>query len=200
MKIILVDDDSTSRMILAKKLRKLEHEVSEASDGNEAWFSYRLQQPRIVISDLVMPNCDGLELCRRIRQANSPKYTYIIMLTAQSGKVNYHEAMDAGADDFLTKPCDMDDIIIRLRVAERLLQLTTKVNQLEGLLPICSYCKRIRDEEKEWRPVEQYINDRSEASFSHGVCPTCYETHVKPQLQKRSEGKHADGSVSFPIS
>jgi phosphoserine phosphatase RsbU/P len=183
MKILLVDDDSVSRMILAKQLRKLSHEVSEASDGEEGWLAVRLQKPRIVITDIVMPRCDGIELCRRIRGMDSQKYTYLIVITSQSGKVNYLDAMEAGADDFLAKPCEADDIVIRLRVAERLLQLTTKVNQLEGLLPICSYCKRIRDEDKAWQPVEQYINDRSEASFSHGVCPECYEKHMLPQMK-----------------
>ena len=194
MKILLVDDDSTSRMILAQQLRKLGHDVSEASDGEEGWFCYRLQKPRIVITDLVMPKCNGLELCRRIRGMESPKYTYVIMITSQSGKVNYLEAMEAGADDFLAKPCEKDDVVIRLRVAERLLQLTSKVNQLEGLLPICSYCKKIRDDQEEWRPVEQYINERSEASFSHGVCPECYDKHIKPQLQTLIEKKAASRS------
>ena len=191
MKILIVDDDATSRLILAKQLRKLGHEVSEASDGEEGWLAFRLQQPRIVLTDLVMPRSDGFELCRRIRGANLVKYTYLIMLSAQNSKMNYREAMESGADDFLGKPCDTDDIVIRLRVAERLLQLTTKVNQLEGLLPICSYCKKIRDDQQEWRPVEQYINERSEASFSHGVCPDCYEKHIKPELRSLADRRSA---------
>jgi DNA-binding response OmpR family regulator len=190
MKILIVDDEATTRMVLARQLRTLEHEVAEASDGEEAWLAFRLQQPRIIITDLVMPRCDGLELCRRIRSVNGSKYTYLIVLTAQSGRLNYREAMEAGADDFLAKPCETDEVVIRLRVAERLLQLTTKVDQLEGLLPICSYCKKIRDDGHEWQPVEQYINKRSNASFSHGVCPECYESHVKPQLQYLAERRH----------
>jgi CheY-like chemotaxis protein len=191
MKTLIVDDDTTSRLILAKQLRNLGHEVSEASDGEEGWLAYRLQQPRIVITDLVMPRCNGFELCRRIRGAQSVKYTYLIMLSMQSSKINYREAMESGADDFLGKPYDTDDIVIRLRVAERLLLLTTKVNQLEGLLPICSYCKKIRDDRQEWRPVEQYINERSDASFSHGVCPDCYEEHIVPELHSLSEIRKA---------
>ena len=191
MKILLVDDDATSRIILAKQLRKLGHDVNEASDGEEGWLAYRLQQPRIVVTDLVMPRCDGFELCRRIRSLQGLKYTYLIMLSTQNSTINYREAMEAGADDFLGKPCDTDDILIRLRVAERLLQLTTKVNQLEGLLPICSYCKKIRDDQEEWRPVEQYINERSEASFSHGVCPECYEKRVMPELQALAEKRNS---------
>ena len=196
MKILLADDDDASRMILARQLRSLEHEVSEASDGEEAWLLFRLQRPRIVITDLVMPRCDGLELCQRIRGIENLKYTYLIMVTAQLGKVNYLDAMDAGADDFLTKPCGTDDIVIRLRVAQRLLQLETKVNQLEGLLPICSYCKKIRDGQEKWQPVELYINERSNASFSHGVCPECYEKQVKPQLVALAEKNASAGHSS----
>jgi len=91
-------------------------------------------------------------------------------------------------------PFDLSDILLRLRVAERLLQLKTKVHQLEGLLPICSYCKRIRDDNDQWQAVDRFVNQRSEVAFSHGVCPDCYHEHIEPQLQKISKPNPAPGS------
>jgi DNA-binding response OmpR family regulator len=106
-----------------------------------------------------------------------------MLLTALSGRANYLEGMDAGADDFVTKPFERHELHARLRVAERVLGLHRTVRQLEGLLPICSYCKRIRDEQESWSQVEEYVSRRTEAQFTHGICPDCYEHHLKPQLE-----------------
>jgi DNA-binding response OmpR family regulator len=132
----------------------------------------------------MMPNLDGLELCRRIRARMEEKYVYIIMLTAREGKKAYIEGIEAGADDFLHKPVDMDELAARLLVAARILSLHTEVRQLEGLLPICSYCKNIRDDNNSWMPIEGYISRRTEATFSHGACPSCIKKYVTPQLEE----------------
>ncbi len=92
--------------------------------------------------------------------------------------------MDAGADDFITKPIDLDELRARLKAAERILGLRTHVQHLEGLVPICAYCKRIRDAADKWEAIERYVEERSEAQFSHGSCPDCYKKHVRPQLGK----------------
>jgi response regulator RpfG family c-di-GMP phosphodiesterase len=122
-------------------------------------------------------------LCRRIRAERRVEYTYIIVQTSKSGKENYLAAMKAGIDDFVTKPVDPDELRARLGVAERILALRRELWQLEGLLPICSYCKRIRDAADIWQPVERYVGERSGAEFSHGICPDCYRQHIEPQLQ-----------------
>jgi phosphoserine phosphatase RsbU/P len=137
-----------------------------------------------LISDWMMPDINGLELSQRIRSAGRTRYTYIILLTVLGGKESYLEGMDAGADDFMTKPFDKDQLGSRLRVAERVLALQEEVRQLEGLLPICMYCKKIRDEKEQWSQIEQYIDARTDASFSHSICPDCYDTEVIPELEQ----------------
>jgi hypothetical protein len=92
--------------------------------------------------------------------------------------------MDAGADDFVTKPVDPDQLRARLRVAERVLALQNEVRQLSGLLPICSYCRQIRDQSGAWQPLERYLAERTETTFSHGVCPVCLETKVKGEIEQ----------------
>ena len=184
MTILVAEDDEVSRLVLLTKLKKLGHDVIAAQDGEEGWQAFAREQPRLVVTDWMMPKIDGLQLCRRIRAHDQEKYAYIIMLTALTGKKHYLEGMDAGADDFLNKPVDMDELVARLRVAERILALQAEVKQLVGLFPICAYCKKIQNEDNTWQSIEVYIGKRSEAKFSHGYCPTCYELNVKPQLEQ----------------
>jgi len=131
MRILIAEDDTTSRIILDEILTRLGHEVVAVTNGQEAWATFQQDPVSLVISDWMMPDLDGLELCRRIRAANRAKYTYIILLTALEGKASYLEAMEAGADDFATKPLDSDQLHARLRVAERILGLQRDLVQLE---------------------------------------------------------------------
>src|SRR5262245_26312080 len=121
MKILIAEDDQDSRELLSWLLEKLGYQVVATENGREAWEAYRRGRFRLVISDLLMPDVDGLELVRRIRAQKQPKYTYIILITAIIGKKDYLEGMEAGADDFVTKPFDPDELKARLRVAERII-------------------------------------------------------------------------------
>jgi phosphoserine phosphatase RsbU/P len=182
VKILIADDEAVARLRLRETLTQLDHEVIEARDGKDAWERFQQESPPLVIADWMMPYVNGLELCRMIRAEHRPRYTYIIMLTALGGRGSYLEGMNAGADDFITKPFDQDELKARLRVAERILSLQAEVRQLEGLLPICSYCKRIRDEKDSWMRVESYLSKQTDAVLSHSICPSCYENHVIPEL------------------
>jgi sigma-B regulation protein RsbU (phosphoserine phosphatase) len=189
MKILTADDDEIARRILTKTLKSLGHEVVETRDGQEAWAEYRLHHFHLVISDWMMPVLNGIEFTKLVRSEIRQKYTYVIMLTSLEGKGRYLEGMEAGADDFINKPFDKETLAARLRVAERILNLQAEVKQLEGLLPICSYCKKIKDDEQKWQHMETYISKRTEANFSHGICPDCYEKHMLPQLQMLRKSK-----------
>src|SRR6266581_4151860 len=121
MKILIAEDDRDSRELLRWMLEKLGYQVVATSNGKEAWEAFRRGRFRLVISDVLMPEIDGLELCRRIRKHKQSKYTYVIIITALIGKKDYLEGMEAGADDFVTKPFDPDELKARLGVAERIL-------------------------------------------------------------------------------
>lgn len=198
MKILIAEDDPVSSRILTTTLVKWGHEVVLTENGAEAW--QKLQQedsPLLVILDWMMPEMDGLDVCRHVRQLQRRISPYIILLTANQGLDKLVMGMEAGADDYLTKPYHRDELRVRLNVGVRIIELQAKlaerveeleaaldrVKQLEGILPICSYCKKVRDDHDYWQSVESYVSTHSEAHFSHGICPSCYDTTVKPQLE-----------------
>lgn len=185
MKILAVEDDLVARKILVQALHRLGHEVAEANDGGEALRTLETQPARVIVSDWLMPEMDGLELCRRIRSQVNTEYTYFILLTSRTADhANQREAIEAGVDDFLTKPLDLQELWMRLRVAERILRYATQVQQLEAFLPICSYCKKVRDDHNYWQQIEAYINQRTGSEFSHSICPDCYARIILPELQR----------------
>jgi response regulator RpfG family c-di-GMP phosphodiesterase len=134
-----------------------------------------------------MPGVDGIELCRRIRLTPELKRLYILLLTSRTGIDSLVTGLEAGADDYVTKPFEPAELRARIRVGERLINLQNElaervdqleaalhqVRQLRGLLPICAYCKKIRDDGNYWHQVEGYLEKHSELQFSHGVCPDC---------------------------
>ncbi len=180
MKILIAEDDPVSAKILQFTLENAGHTVVVATTGAAAWELFDKDPVRIVVSDWMMPGMDGLELCAQVRKRAKTDYTYFILLTAiHTGRENLKKAMGAGVDDFLTKPIDRESVLMRLRVAERIIEFTQQIRQLKELLPICMYCKRIRDDSNYWQAVESYIAHYTGSSFSHGICPECFEKHVR---------------------
>ena len=185
MQILAVEDDPVARRVLRQALTKLGHEVVEAEDGEAALDAMARENFRVIVSDWLMPNMDGIEFCRRVRERPAEDYVYFILLTGRLASAeNEREAADAGVDDFLSKPLDMNELWMRLRVAERILKFATQVRMLEAFLPICSYCKKVREDSNYWTQIESYINTRTGTDFSHSVCPDCYERVVVPELEK----------------
>jgi DNA-binding response OmpR family regulator len=189
MKILIAEDDLISRKLLTKTLKQFGHEVIAFDNGVDAWAEFNANPVRAVVSDWLMPEIDGLDFCRKVRKRLQTEYTYFILLTANvQGKDTYMEAMNAGIDDFLAKPLDRDQIWMRLRVAERILKYATTIQDLESMLPICSYCKKVCDDNNYWQQVETYLSNRTNTNFSHSVCPSCYTSKVKPELDQTRKG------------
>jgi DNA-binding response OmpR family regulator len=198
MRVLIADDEATSRHLIRAILEGWGFEVLVAVDGGEALRILEgSSPPEIALLDWMMPGVDGLEVCRRMRAAMPNAATYIILVTARGGLENVLQGLEAGADDYITKPFDPRELRARLHAGVRIVQLQKallerfheledalkRVKQLQGLLPICSYCKKIRNDRNYWEQVDAYVASHSEAQFSHGVCPDCYEVHLKPQLE-----------------
>ncbi|HEY4300880.1 MAG TPA: response regulator [Candidatus Didemnitutus sp.] len=183
MKILIVEDNLVDRTVLRQFLQRGGHEVVEVADGDQAWSLLQRDPFRLVVSDWEMPKATGLDLCRRIRARREGEYVYFILISANdASEENQQLAAEAGVDDFLTKPFKMLELSVRIRVAERILRCGAQVRRLEGLLPICSYCKKIRDDRNYWQQIEQFIQERTDSEFSHSVCPDCFERVVGRQL------------------
>jgi sigma-B regulation protein RsbU (phosphoserine phosphatase) len=197
MRVLIAEDNSTTRSLLSETLRDWGFDVVATRDGLEAWEELSTNEaPELILLDWTMPEMDGLEVCRRARGLPAVQKNYIILLTARDRTDDIVTGLQAGADDYITKPFEPAELHARLQVGMRIVELQqalarrvdelegalARVKQLQGLLPICSYCKKIRDDRNYWQQVESYVSSHSDAQFSHGVCPDCYDRIVKPEL------------------
>jgi phosphoserine phosphatase RsbU/P len=188
MKILIAEDNAPVRRVLINLLRQWGYEPETASDGLEAWNSFqRPDAPALGVIDWMMPGIDGPELIRMIHRQKADRRPYLILLTSKNRKEDLVSGLNAGADDFISKPFHADELWARIRAGVRTIELRknleqniltldealSNVKKLQGLLPICSYCKKIRDGANYWHQVEQYIEERTDAQFTHGVCPEC---------------------------
>ena len=188
MEILIADDDSVARMLLDSVLENWGHQVVVVNDGQQAWdILSQPDAPRLAIVDWMMPRIDGPELCRRIRRTQETLGLYVILLTSRRDPADIISGLQAGADDYIVKPFEPEELRARLGVGLRVVALQNSLNAkitelkqalaqvhtLQGLIPICAYCKRIRNEAEFWERVESYITARSDARFSHGICPDC---------------------------
>ncbi|HEY9838956.1 MAG TPA: response regulator transcription factor [Candidatus Obscuribacterales bacterium] len=203
-RILLAEDDPIAQAITEEALTRWGYTFQLAEDGDQAWEI--LQQPQIpdlLVLDWKMPGLSGLDICRRVRESDQLKSLYIILLTASSGRANMLEGLGAGADDYLEKPFDPALLQARLQVAERILMLQkilqgkiaelqealSNARELRGLLPICSYCKKIRNDQNYWERLESYLSSHTHAQFSHSICPECYDSVVRKELESFKHDK-----------
>jgi sigma-B regulation protein RsbU (phosphoserine phosphatase) len=190
MRALVADDDPVTTTILTRTLGRWGIESVIARDGSHAWEIIAAgDAPPLAVIDWMMPGLDGLELCRLIRREAASASMYLILLTSRDQPDDIVAGLDAGADDYLVKPFRAAELRARINAGVRVLSLQTRlaqrvaeledalasVRQLRGLVPICSYCKRVRSDEDYWQQVETYIADRTDAEFSHGICPPCLE-------------------------
>jgi sigma-B regulation protein RsbU (phosphoserine phosphatase) len=190
MRALVANDDRPTAALLGRTLERWGLDVVVAHDGAEAWRI--LESPPAVdlaVIDWMMPGADGLELCGRVRADPALAHLYLLLLTSREGRADRIRGLDAGADDYLIKPVDTEELRARIHVGVRVLKLTaglshrvaelesalSKVKQLSGLLPICSYCKSVRTDHNYWDQVEHYVAQHSDLQFSHGICPDCYD-------------------------
>lgn len=190
MRILTADDDAMLRHGLSVQLQRWGYEPIVCANGDEARAELRgSNPPQLAILDRSMPGVGGIELCAEIRADERLRSIYVILLTAHDTRDDILHGLDGGADEYLTKPLDWEMLKAKLRSGARIATLQydlalrvkelqealANVKQLSGLLPMCSYCKRIRDDGDYWQQLETYLSTHSEAEFSHGICPSCLD-------------------------
>lgn len=200
MRAIIADDDRIGREIVSRALATWRFAVASVGDGDQAWQHLKAAEgPTLAVLDWMMPGLNGPEICRRVRAERPLANIYLVLLTALEGRKDIVAGLDAGADDYIVKPFDPDELRARVQVGVRVLTLQERladrvtqleaalsgVKRLQGLLPICSYCKRIRGDDQYWQSVDAYITEHSDAQFSHGICPPCLEKAEKEIDQHR---------------
>jgi len=184
---ILAVDDTPSNLELLEGLLGPDYELLVAINGQEALEIALAEQPDLVLMDVMMPEMDGFEACRRLKADARTREIPVLFLTAMADMGALLQGFQAGGLDYVSKPFHPEELQARVathialkqsRDHERALQRELEaaladIKRLSGLLPICATCKKIRDEQGEWRPMEAYISDHSEAGFTHGICPEC---------------------------
>jgi DNA-binding response OmpR family regulator len=198
MRVLIAEDDPVSRYVLEAMLKNWAYDLVVTSTGLEAWEALQGEHaPQLAVLDWMMPGMDGVDVCRNLRSAMPAKPVYVILLTAKAEKNNIVEGLEAGANDYVVKPFAREELRARVAVGARVIDLQndlalrvkeaedalSQVKQLQGILPICSHCKKVRDDSNYWQQVESYVTAHSEAQFSHSICPDCFEKVVKPEME-----------------
>ncbi len=197
MTVLVADDHDVNRKLLRALLSAEGYDVVEAANGTDALAILQAaQRPMVGLIDWEMPQIEGIEVCRKTRASNAAMPLFLILVTVRDSKQDVVAGLQAGANDYITKPFDKTELLARVKIGGQMVELQQtlterveelkdaliSVKQLSGLLPICSYCKKIRDDQNYWQQVEAYVGKHSEARFSHSICPTCYEDIVKPEM------------------
>ncbi|MEI6350901.1 MAG: response regulator transcription factor [Verrucomicrobiota bacterium] len=200
-RILIAEDHYVSRHLLERNLTNWGFNVITAEDGEAAINILDSDDaPPIAVLDWMMPKMDGVEVCERVRARKDRPYVYLLLLTAKSQKEEVAAGLEAGADDYVIKPFDPDELRARLKVGQRVVDLErtlarkvtdlehalADVRNLKSLLPICMYCKSIRDDKDYWHRIEEYIHSETGTDFTHGICPNCLkklEDHIDPRQE-----------------
>jgi CheY-like chemotaxis protein len=197
---ILVADDTSTNLELMDSILGSDHEILVATHGQEAIELARAELPDLILMDVMMPGMDGYEACRQLKADACTSHIPVLFLTALADMDALVKGFEAGGVDFVTKPFRPEELQARVRTHIALKQARDRetalrkeleaslaeIKQLSGLLPICATCKKIRDEQGGWNPLEVYISEHSEADFTHGICPDCSKAMLAEARRARN--------------
>ena len=214
MDVLIVDDQKVNRSLLTALLKKQGHTILEASSAPVALgFLKHKATPTIALVDWEMPVLSGIDLCRQARSLPGSDLIYVIFVTLRDSAADIAEGFAAGANDYIKRPFNLDELVARVGVGARVLALQQalterlvelelalgQVRQLRGMLPICGHCKKVRDDRQYWHSIEGYLEAHTDATFTHGLCPDCFEKHMVPELKAHgfSESETATLRTNF---
>ena len=192
-KVLLVDDEPLILESISRELAVDPFEVSQAANGEEALITMHATCFDLVVTDLVMPKVDGFQVLKAAKQRDVR--TMVIILTGYGNMESAVDALRLGADDFLQKPCDIDEL--RYRMVNCLVKqdLERKVAFYETILPVCSWCRKIRDDRQgqhgqgSWYSLEEYLQRVKGVNVSHGCCPECFDLTMRKIQASKPEVK-----------
>ena len=195
--ILVVDDDPRALQLVGKLLSdELACDLCFATSGGEALEIMESLTPDLVLLDVNMPGMNGYEVCMSIRAKEEYRAIPVIFLTVERDPEHIVKGFEAGGTDYVGKPFESRELLARVRVQlelklsrdelkrqkEELEATIARIRRLEGIITICTYCKKIRNEEDSWKEMETYIIDHSDALFSHGICPECFASISQEEM------------------
>lgn len=200
--MMAVDDNPVNLQLLVEALGG-KYEIVCCTESHEVINLVEKCRPELILLDIQMPGMSGYEVCQKLKEKEDLKDIPVIFLTAMSQLEDEIKGLEYGAVDYITKPFDMRVVKIRvnthleLRLKSRMLQERTKqleealddIRALEEIIPICMYCKKIRDDEGYWNQLESYISKKTGSNFSHGICPDCLRQHFGDEMADKIEKK-----------
>lgn len=198
-RVLIVDDEPINLRLISVSLSE-EYDILTALNGHEAISRLKQQEVDLILLDVMMPDISGFDVCRIIKADSRYAEIPVVFLTAMDTPQGERQGLDLGAIDYLSKPVELEVLKLRVRNLtalklrgdevreqrdllairkEELEAALARVRQLEGIIPICMYCKKIKDDQESWQELEKYITQHSEVMFSHSACPECYEKEME---------------------
>eukprot|EP01156_Anaeramoeba_ignava_P007199 Anaeramoba_ignava/a351015_14.p2 GENE.a351015_14~~a351015_14.p2 ORF type:complete len:211 (+),score=9.96 a351015_14:935-1567(+) len=200
--ILVIEDSPTNIQIIGQALKSTDYELAIATNGKEGLQLAINLSPDLILLDIMMPVMDGFQVCERLKKYDQTKNIPVIFLTARGNSDDIVKGFQLGAVDYVTKPFNSYELLARIhthitlqKTIKELKDALNEVKTLKGLLPICAKCKKVRDDEGYWQSVEKYISYRTEAKFTHSICPDCLQ-ELYPEYYQKKYGKDKDHNHS----
>ena len=171
--VLIVDDNPLNLQVLGNTLRKNGYKLAAAKSGPEALDFLQKKLPDLILLDIMMPEMDGYEVCKKLKEDENTKKIPVIFLTARTDTDSIVRGFEAGGVDYVVKPFNPAELLARVKTQIKLKQAFDEIRTSKGFIPICANCKKIRDDKGYWESVEEYIGKHSDAVFSHSICPEC---------------------------
>jgi PleD family two-component response regulator len=190
-KVLIVDDDEVELMEFSDFFDSEGFKTFGVTNGETAISKAIEFSPDVILLDVMMPGMNGYEACRRLKAAQATMEIPVIFVTGLSDTKDKLRGFEAGGVDYVTKPFEIEEISARVSahvalqrlkkeregIIRELSEALDTVKKLEGMLPICMFCKKIRNDKGYWEQVELYISEHSDVRFSHGLCEECSKKH-----------------------
>ncbi|MCG8571832.1 MAG: response regulator [Spirochaetes bacterium] len=165
-RVLVVDDNFENLQMIGRILSENNYEVAVAKNGRQALDNVEKKEPDLVLLDVTMPDMDGFEVCRRIKDDIATRHIPIIFITSRNETEDIVKGFEAGAIDYVTKPFNTVELLVRIKT-----HIEMKI--LRGLIPICSSCKKIRNDQGYWDEIESFFTEHTDLLMSHSLCPDC---------------------------